>query len=328
MSLGGSQQPVTTTQSSAPWSGAQPHLTNVMSQGENLYNQGIGYQPYAGPTQAPMHPWLDQSLNATVGNLAQEPMGSTGLEAARKFTGDVVGSQGITPGLQGAAYGLGNAANQYTTLAAEASGAQNPYLLAEIAANDRRIADKVNSSMSGAGRYGSGAHTDVLSRALAEAANPILAQDYARRQAQRMQAMQGYQSTQQNLADLYSRGLSQAGQAAQLTPGLDAARFANLDKLTGIGQYMTDRGQADLAGQIQLYNAQQAYPWEQLARYSGVVGGMGGLGGTTIKTTPSNAAPTGQRILGGALGGAGLGSMFGPLGAGVGALGGGLLGLF
>ena len=42
----------------------------------------------------------------------------------------------------------------------QAQGDQNPYLQSILDTNNRRIGDRVNSSVSGAGRYGSGAHTD------------------------------------------------------------------------------------------------------------------------------------------------------------------------
>jgi len=74
--------------------------------------------------------------------------------------------------------------SRYQTLYNEASGNQNPYLDAILATSNRRIGDTVGSSMSGAGRYGSGQHTDVAARAMAEAADPVLAQDYQARQQQ------------------------------------------------------------------------------------------------------------------------------------------------
>jgi hypothetical protein len=62
--------------------------------------------------------------------------------------------------------------------------------------------------------------------------------------------------------------------------------------------------------------------------YAGVLSGAGGLGGTKITAQTPGQASTLQRLLGGGLAGAGLGSSFGPLGAGVGALGGAALGGF
>jgi hypothetical protein len=113
-------------------------------------------------------------------------------------------------------------------------------------------------------------------------------------------------------------------------PTLDEARYAPAERMMALGQYQQERSQSEIENQIKTWNAQQARPWENLARYNAIVGGAGGLGGTTAGTTstPINSPSTLQKILGGGLAGAGIGGSFGgPVGAGVGALGGGLLGM-
>jgi hypothetical protein len=182
--------------------------------------------------------------------------------------------------------------------------------------SNRQISNKIGSSMSGAGRYGSGMHSDVAARAMAEAADPVLAQDYARRQAQQQSILEG--------------GQQRMGQWAQLMPTLDEARLDPARGLFTLGQYNQERAQAGLEDQIKTWNAQQARPWENLARYNAIVGGAGALGATQTGTTstPINSPSTLQKILGGGLAGAGVGGSFGgPPGAALGALGGGLLGM-
>src|SRR6185436_3249295 len=183
-----------------------------------------------------------------------------------------------------------------------------------LESSNARIGNKINSSMSGAGRYGSGAHTDVMARGLQEAAAPVLAQDYARRQQQQQ--------------DILTGGLQRAGQWSVLMPRLDEARYAPAQGLMNLGQFYNERAQSQLNDQIKLYNAQQSRPWEQLARYNAISGGAGALGGSMsgTQTTPINQPSTLQRLFGGAAAGAGLGASFGGLpGAGVGAAAGGLL---
>ena len=230
----------------------------------------------------------------------------------------MMGSRGLTPEQQSYVIPtLKNYANQYNDIYSrggdiynkggqvygragdvynEASGQQNPYLLQQLAAQDRRIGDKINSSMSGAGRYGSGAHTDVMARSLAEASYPVLAQDYTQRQQTRLGALgaqQGALAGQQGalagqmgatqggvgvvggISDIYNQGLQNAGRFAQLAPGLEEARYGPSDHMMGLGQYYTDREQKGLSDQINLWNAQQAYPWEQLQRYTGIAQGAG-----------------------------------------------------
>jgi hypothetical protein len=218
----------------------------------------------------------------------------------------------MTPGVQGAA-------NQYQDLYNKASSPDNPYLQAQLDAQNRLIADKVNSATSGMGRYGSAAHTDVLARALSETDAPVLAQDYARRQQEMLAATQGQ-------AGVYQQGLSQAGQYSQLLPSLQQLQYLPAQNEMAVGSIYDQRAQAQLNDQIKLYNAQQSYPWEQLSRFNAVLQGVGGLGGQQVTSSTPYQAPFAQRLLGGAVAGGGLGSIFGPVGTGVGALGGAALG--
>jgi hypothetical protein len=315
MSSGG-QQPVTqqTTQSKDPWGPAQPFLQSAMNVAEQYRTSDIGNMPYSGSMQSPEDVRLTSGLAAQTNIANNTGSGTPGVLAGQAQATNMINNQGLTPGLQALA-------GQYGDIYSQASGQQNPYLQALLDTSNRRIGDRVNSSVSGAGRYGSGAHTDIMTRALAESADPILAQDYQQRQALRMGAT-GAQ------ADLYGQGLQRAGQWAQLAPTLDAAQYAPAERLASVGQYETDRAQAALNDQIKQYNAMQARPWEQLARYNAIIGGAGGLGGTQVTSSPIQNPSTMQKLFGGAVAGAGIGGSFGgPAGAGAGALGGGLLGL-
>lgn len=297
----GSQQPVTTsTTNSDPWSGAQPYISHGLAHGDYLFNNDIGYQPYTGQMQPDLSPGMIAGMGGN-SSLAQSLIGGgPNVQAARQLGLAQMQNEGLSP--------------QLKTLLEQQQGQNNPYLQSVLDANSRRVADKVNSATSGAGRYGSGAHTDVLGRSLAESTAPILAQDYQARQEMQKGILEG--------------GLQRAGQWAQLTPTLDAAQYAPGDLLMGYGQYEMDRQRASLQDAANQYNAYQARPWEQLARFNAIVGGSGGLGGTKVTATTQPAVPYSNRILGGAAAGAGIGSAFGGLpGAGVGAAAGGLLGL-
>lgn len=268
------QTPATTTQSKDPWSGAVPYINQALTTAQSNFQNNIGYQPYAGQTQAPLDPNVSAGLGG-ITSIAQNTLGGTpGIQAAQNL-----GLQQI-----------------------QEAGGTNPYLENILNTNNRRIGDRIDAAMSGAGRYGSGQHTDVMARALAESADPILAQDY-------------------------TQGLQRAGQWAQLMPTLDQAQYAPAQQLMAAGQYTQDRAQAQLNDQIKMYNAQQSYPWEQLARYNAIIQGTGGLGGTSVSASTPYQPSTMQRLLGGAMAGGALGGSFGGLpGAGLGALGGGLLG--
>lgn len=291
---GGSQQPVTqqTTQSRDPWVAAQPSLSQIIGQAGNLFNSNTGYQPYTGQTQVGLNFDTDVGLlnQSAVAN-AQGLGGTAGNAAAQGLARNMVENQGLNPELR--------------SLLQQAQGNANPYLQGII---NQQMA-QVNSGMSAAGRYGSGSHE----AAIAQAISPTLAQDYARRQQQQQ--------------DILTGGLQRAGQWSQLMPTLEQAQYGPAERLTGVGQYLQDRSQASLNDQIKMYNAAQARDWEQLSRWNAIVGGAGGLGGTQVTSSPIQQPSTLQRVLGGGLSGAGLGSIFGPVGAGIGGLGGGLLGL-
>ncbi len=128
------------------------------------------------------------------------------------------------------------------------------------------------------------------------------------------------------LNEAYGQGLNRAGQWGQMMPSLDQARFAPANRMLGVGEYYRNFNQQQMDAALKQYNAQQAYPWENLFREAAVIGGGGGLGGTTVSSVSQPQPSTLQRILGGGLAGGGLGSAFGPWGAGIGAAGGAALG--
>ena len=300
MSSGG-QQPVTqqTTQVKDPWAPAQPYLQDIMGAASSYRGNDIGYIPYSGQTQSPEAWQLQSGLGRQADIAGANQYGTPDILAGQQLATNMIQNQGLSPELR--------------SLYQQAQGDQNPYLQSILNTSNRQIGDRVNASMSGAGRYGSGAHTDVMTRALAEAADPLLAQDYTRRQQQMQSIAEG--------------GLQRAGQWAQLAPTLDAAQYAPAERLANVGQYETSRSQAALDDQIKQYNAAQARPWEQLARYNAIIGGAGGLGGTQVTSSPLQNPSATKSLFGGAIAGAGLGSMFGAPGAAVGAGAGGLLGL-
>src|SRR5262245_53313618 len=172
--------------------------------------------------------------------------------------------------------------------------------------------------MSGAGRYGSGSYEQAIAAGMA----PALMQDYAQRMQMAQQATSGLAQTGQTSAQIYQQGLG-------MVPQLMQAQYLPGQEQLGVGQYYQDRGQAELAGQIQQFNANQISPWNQLQRESAIIGGAGNLGGVTVTAQTPQQAPLAQRLLGGALVGGGLGSSMGPMGtvggAGLGALAGGFL---
>jgi hypothetical protein len=305
-SSSGPMQPVQQTAATRePWGPSQPYLQQAMQSAQGYFTNNYGYVPYTGQTQADVNPWTQLGVGTAANIAGNELGGSVGVNAARDLGLNMIQNQGLNEGLR-------TAAGQFGDIYSRALGDENPYLQGAI----NQQVNRVNSGMSGAGRYGSGVHD----AAVAAAAAPILAEDYNRRQQLQMQATGA-------MGDIYGQGLNRAGQYSQLIPTLDEARYQPASHLAAAGQFWSDRQQAALNDQLKTYNAQQAYPWEQLARYNAIVQGTGGLGGSQLTTASQPAPSTMQRIFGGALTGAGMGSMFGAPGMAAGALGGGLLGM-
>ena len=152
----------------------------------------------------------------------------------------------------------------------------------QAAAN--KIIPQVNSAFGAAGRSGSGLAATAQTQALGDA-----------------------------FAGLYGQERGRQLQAASLAPGVAQAQqgldYQNLAALQGVGD--ARRGM-DIE--------QRDYPWANLQRYAGLLGGLSGAGGQT-QTTQMYKNP-----LVGALGGGLLGfQLGGPWGAAGGAVLGGLL---
>lgn len=346
-SSGSSGRPQVTTETRQPWGPSEPHLIDIMGEAKSLYNQDIGYNPWTGPTQANLHPLSMEALDmqnaiAKGGN----PLG----DAAYGHATSTIQGGGLSPQLANTAQALGGVANVANTptyaqqnLMGVANGTDlatpNPFLQATIEGNADRIMKRIKGLSSGAGRYGSEAQADIAAKTLAEASNPIYAEDYQQAQNRRLQAnsmldssLRARESSVGGLlgaqASIYDSGANRAGTLSALSPTLDAQRYAPWERVGAVGDVFGQRDQNDLNSLIERHNITEARPWERLANYAGITNGMGAMGGTSIGTRPTTQASSAQRTLGGAMAGASLGSSFGPWGAGIGGIGGGLMGLF
>jgi len=248
----------TTTENSDPWGPSQGYMKQVMAEGRGLWNKGT-------PMVAPENPYLQKGYQST-------------LQAADKFN----------PSLTQAGMG-----QMQDTISGDYMDG-NPYLDSMYGRAADKVNEGVSSMFSGAGRYGSGAHQDVMGQSLGDLASNMYGT--------------AYQTERQNQLN-----------AAQAAPGMDNAYqgmlFNNANAITGVGQQMQDH---DQQRQLDDYN--------RLDYYSGIINGYGGLGGTRSQTNPGPSKAGG--VLGGAASGAAAGSAFGPWGTAAGAALGGIGGLF
>lgn len=129
--------------------------------------------------------------------------------------------------------------------------------------------------------------------------------------------------------ELVMRELSKLKEsAADRLERLGPREYEDIAKLAAIGEAKRDMEQQDIDWRVGRHNFQQMEPSERLAKYMGLI--TGNYGGTTTGNS-ANFPMAGSRLsglLGGGLTGAQLGGAFGPAGAGVGGLLGGIAGLF
>lgn len=173
----------------------------------------------------------------------------------------------------GANAGGPTAADSYLTDMAK-GGQENPYLQSMLDANAARVSNRVNSSISGAGRTGSFAHGDALVRSIAEANNPLLAAAYDA-DRNRMLSASGQIDSSRRAAD--------ATQLAALSgqTGVEGANIGNrmdaAGRAAGIRQGDTQLG-AGILGQGAGIGAQN------FATELSALGGMTGVQGQNAAT--------------------------------------------
>lgn len=311
MSGGGQTQ--SKVENKDPWAPAQPYLQQIMGQGANLYNQGAGSQTWGGPLVA------DRSAqtNMGIGALTQQAgamQGSAGQPLA--YGQGVIQNNGLTKGYDqpmgiygNVAQSAGQPTASATNLGGMASGAdagQNPYLLQMLQDNTNRIGNRIDSSMSGAGRFGSFGHGDALARSITAANAPILSSAYENDRNRMLSASgqidasnnaaQGMQmGAASGLTGIQNFGQQNAAQWGSMIPQLQQAALAPGQQMMAAGGYLDQFNQRQIDAQRQLFEQQQAMPWTQLARYGGAMQGLspmiGNAGTTTGSVTQENQTP-------------------------------------
>jgi len=176
------------------------------------------------------------------------------------------------------------------TIAGNFLSGSNPYLEAAL----KPARDIVQSTFAGSGRLGSGANAE----ALANATNQIAFQNYNAERARQQQAL-------------------------GMVPTLQDAAYDPFRRLAGVGAAREAKAGEALQAAVNRHNFLQNVQADKLARYQALVGG-GQFGGTSTESKPIFSNPA-ANFLGSTLGGGMIGNMFGM--PGLGALGGGLLGL-
>ena len=161
------------------------------------------------------------------------------------------------------------------------------------------VAPGIDSAFSQAGRLGSGAYANARNTA-----EETLAEEMGSLTGALAYKNYGDERTAQQ-------------RAIAMAPQFAAQDYQDAQQLAGVG-----------AARESLAERQAMSDYEHLARFLGITGGNYGSASTSTQTAPIYSNPAAS-FLGGSLAGGGLGYQIGgPWGAGIGAVGGGLLGLF
>lgn len=217
-----------------PWAAATPYMKDALSQAQDLYQSGVGSEYYPGQTFTPMGYDTSTALN----QMRETAMAGDPLQG--------VATENLTSMMQGGV---------------------NPYLQDMYDVGAQKIGENINSMFSGAGRYGSGAHTKLASEGLGNFATGLFGGAYDADQNRRLQAI-------------------------RMAPGLSANRYADADRLMGIGQTVEGYQDRERQADMDRFNFYQQNPYERLANYANIAGQMGGMGGT------STGDVTGQQDMG------------------------------
>lgn len=258
---------------------------------KSLWESGSGSGVYDGNRVAG---FTDQQNNYF--NQVGQNFGSTPgyLQNAMNQTGQVASTGGMSQGIQGSL----NQLNQIAT-----QGAENPYYKDALGQQLDDIQNRVNASMSGAGRYGSGAHTNVLTDQLSDAATRALNDNWQFNQNLKMAALN---SGLQGGLSAQSQGL----QAASLTPSLMQGDITRMNELLKSGTYQQSQAQDEINAARDLFNENQQTDWSQLSKYLGAIGSGPAVSSPQQPVTQyqpqQNKPSTAQTILGGATAGLGL----------------------
>lgn len=255
--MGGSKKTETTQQERAPWAPAQAGLQDVLDRSRTL----------AGDTSV----WTPTYSSGTTDGVRR--LGEFGA-------GPSFGANTMRGVIGNATAGMGAGTGQMEATARGDYLNSNRYLDPVLSKIMQETGDRVNAQFSAAGRFGSGAHTGVLTQELGGLDAKARLDNY-------MQERQNQINAAGNLSSLGMQGASMA-------PQVDAAAAAQIGYGLQAGQMQDAMDEAKRKAGVNAVN------WQ-----AGITTPIAGLGGTSSGTTTSTNTPSmGQQIMGGAMMGA------------------------
>ena len=322
MSSGGGSQ--TTTQSTEPYSPAEPFLKDILGEAQQIYRSGVGRQFFPGSTVVPFAQQTEEALKLQQAAALEEAAPSQLLGQSAQTFGQFAGSpMSAYTGRPGMGYG-----SSYSGLTP-----QTDYLSDVRKGITSDVLGSVQSQFGGMGRTGTSpmaqrAVVEGVTQAYAPLALKMSQQERDRQQSslesQLGRIYSGSQSDiarqQQGMESAFDRSLSAAGQLPSIQQAIDLRRQRAIGQLGGVGTAYENLAQRQLQDQIARFQFGQQVPMQQLSQYAGLISPIAAGYPTAVATGPGITSGG----IGGAFGGAVAGSALGSPGAIGGALLGGL----
>jgi hypothetical protein len=304
------------TQETKPPEWAEPLFKQSAAEATNLYNSGVGGNTYSGSTVAP----LSDTTMSGINSLARTGANTNTAGTRPLLAG--IGAASTSPSyseknLQGLAKGAGQSYAE-KNLGAMANGSYlksgNPYFNDALQGQLDSTASQVQSQFSGAGRYGSGANTGVLTNSLGNIRSGALRDQFnadtsnmlaanSQMDAGRFGGIDRSLAASSQLDSSRNAGLDRALTATGAMGAQDQQQFQNA--LTGAGATLQAGGLLDKQGQalqndaVSQWYAQDNAPWTRLGLLQQAAAGSAGDYGTQ-KGHSSSSNPLGA--MGGLLG--------------------------
>ena len=248
----------TTQTITEPWQTQAPYLEKGFQRAEELFNSDV---PNYYPNQTYV-PFANETETALQLAKARATQGNPLLNKSQTYADNVMSGAFLNP-------------------------STNPYLNNLFNTMSDKVKTGVNSNVSLAGRYGSPAHTGMITDSLGNLANQVYADNYNRERAV-MDSM------------------------SMRAPALGEMDYNDIAKLQTVGSAREELAERQLGDAMKRFEFEQRKPYEKLREYQASVGGPFGTSQSTI--TPMTRNPI-MGILGGASSGAGIYDMINATGS-------------
>lgn len=284
--MSGGEKTTTVTQAAnEPWAAAQPYLEGNLSSINAIYTDPFYWAPYQGDTTIPFSSQSTSAFNAAE-NVANSYIG-TMQDPLNAFSSMVGSTQPLAEGnFAGSIYDQSKQLRDSIAPAAFGDFTNDSAFTANLAKSQQDAAEQVNMAMSGAGRYGSGQHTDTLATSIMDATNQAM-QDY------QQMAIDNYRGLTSDLSAGQNNAATQLLSFGQAMPDAYTAALAPSSTLRDVGSQYENLSANYAQEAMDDYYAWQNIGKQNLAEQNALYSGVGGLGSTSYgsqtATTPGTS---------------------------------------